>query len=247
VILLLVLIGLPFREDIDGWQAPALPAAPPARPARTLPVALVVVAVAALGPLLSFVLHRAADAAVAPAAPLLAGGTCKVLDAALPPPPALVAVSGAARIGQQWLSCDGLGVRVVVERFSPRSDPGPILLAERHLSGRIGAEDVVTAKLRAGGLVWTVLETSVPTHTTAFLLWQDGKQRRTDLPFRLRQGIASVIGGTPAPLLVAVAPDPDPSRQGEAGRQQALAAIAAWLRAHPQLPAALDRLALGKQ
>lgn len=247
VILLLVLIGLPFREDIGGWQAPAAPAPLPSGPARPLPVALALAAVAALGPLLSFGLHRAAAAAVRPAPPILAAGSCRVLAASLPAPPALVEVSGSARIVEQWLTCEGRGVRVVVERFSPRSDPGPILLAERHLSGRIGAEDVVNARLRANGLEWNVIETSDPTRTTAFLLWQDGEPRRTNLWFRLRQGIASLIGGPTAPLLVAVAPEPDPSRQGPAGRQQALAAIGAWLHAQPNLAVALDRLSVGGQ
>ncbi len=242
VILLLVLIGLPFRQDIGGWE-PAPRLAPPARPARPLLAALAVAAVAALGPLLSFGLHRAAAAEVPDGAPVLAPGSCRVLGASLPVPPALAEASGAARISEQWLSCEGLGVRVVVERFSPRSDPGPILLAERHISGRVGAEDVVQGVLHGDGLTWRVVRTAEPDRTTAFLLWRDGKPRQPDLGFRLRQGIASLIGARSVPLLAAVSPDPDPTGHGSAGQQQAMAAIEAYLRAQPDLPAALDRLA----
>ena len=243
VILLLVLLGLPFRQDTGGWSAPAVLPPPPPRPVRPMPVALAVAVVAALGPALSFGFHRAAAGEVALAPPVLSSGSCQVLAAALPVPPGLADAAGAARIGEQRLSCDGHGVRVVVMRFSPRTDPGPILLAERHLSGRAGAEDVVQGALRVNGLRWDMVETSVPTRTLAFLLWRDGKPRQTGLRFRLRQGIASLIGGRGAPLLVAVAPDPDPSGEGPAGRQQARVAIGAYLRAQPDLATALNRLA----
>ena len=243
VILLLVLLGLPFREDLRGWQPPAVPPSAPAHPARPMVAALALAVAAAFGPALSFGLHRAAAAAVVTAPPVLGAGSCRVLAAEIPISPRLHAVAGAARIAGQWVSCDGHGVRVVVVRFSPRSDPGPILLTKRHLSGRIGAENVTDARLTDHGIVWHVVETSVPTRTTAFLLWQDGAPRETTLGFRLRQGVASLIGGASAPLLVAIAPDPDPSAQGAAGQQQALRAIADWLRAHPDLAPALDRLA----
>ena len=243
VILLLVLLGLPFRQDTGGWQPPPLPP-PPARPRQPMPVALAVAVVAALGPVFSLGLHRAAATEVAAAPPILPPGSCRVLAAALPVPPALARAAGAARIAEQRLSCDGHGVRVVVVRFSPRSDPGPIVLAERHLSRQLGAEDVVRGVLRAKRLEWNVIETSAPSRTTAFLLWRDGKPRQPSLRFRLRQGIASLIGGHGAPLLVAVAPDPDPGGQGPGGRQQARAAITAYLQAHPDLPMALDRLAV---
>ena len=244
VILLLVLLGLPFRQDIDGWEPAAPPPPPPVRPRSPMAVALAVAVVAALGPVFSFGLHRAAAAEVAAAPPILAPGSCRVLAAALPVPAALSRASGGARIAEQRLSCDGHGVRVVVMRFSPRSDPGPILLAERHISGRIGAEDVVDGVLRTNGLGWNVIETMKPTRTTAFLLWRDGRPRQMTVGFRLRQGIASLIGGRHAPLLVAVAPDPDPSGQGPAGRRQARDAINAYLHAQPDLTAALDRLAM---
>ncbi len=243
VILLLVLMGLPFREDIGGWEPLSQLPPPPSRPARPLLAALAVAAVAALGPLLSFGLHRAAAAEVPAGAPVLASGTCRVLGASLPVSPALAEASEAARISEQWLSCAGLGVRVVVERFSPRSDPGPILLAERHISGQAGAEDVVQGVLHAGGLTWRVVRTAEPDRTTAFLLWRDGGPRQPDLWFRLRQGIASLIGARSVPLLAAVSPDPDPTGRGSAGQQQAMAAIQAYLEAQPDLPAALDRLA----
>ncbi|MBW4089996.1 MAG: exosortase [Proteobacteria bacterium] len=245
VILLLVLIGLPFREDIGGWE-PAPRLAPPARPARPLVAAVAVAVVAALGPLLSFGLHRAAAAEVPAGAPFLPAGSCRIVSASLPISPALIAASGgAARVAEQRLSCDGHGVRVVVERFSPRSDPGPILLAERHISGRVGAEDVVQGKLRTDGLTWRIVRTAVPDRTTAFLLWRDGKPRQPALGFRLRQGIASLIGARSVPLLAAISPDPDPTGQGEAGQRQAVTAIRAYLQAQPDLPAALDRLADG--
>ncbi|MDE2580808.1 MAG: exosortase [Rhodospirillales bacterium] len=242
VILLLVLLGLPFRQDMGGWETPARPPSPPPRPGRTWLAAIAVSAVALVGPVASFGLYRAAAAEVPPAPPILSPGACRVLAASLPVPPALAAVSSAARISEQWLSCGGHGVRVVVERFSPRSDPGPILLAERHISGRVGAEDVVRAVLRANGLRWNVVETSAPTRTTAFLLWLDGQSRQTTLWYRLHQGIASLLGQRAAPLLVAVTPDPDLTGRTPDGRRQALAAIGAYLEAQPDIGAELQRL-----
>ncbi|MDE2005339.1 MAG: exosortase, partial [Rhodospirillales bacterium] len=71
VILLLVLLGLPFREDLRGWTAPVVATPPPpavspqAAPPRPLAAALLVALLAALGPAASFALHRAAAAALA--------------------------------------------------------------------------------------------------------------------------------------------------------------------------------------
>ncbi|MGH7041692.1 MAG: exosortase A [Acetobacteraceae bacterium] len=244
VILLLILLGLPFRQDTGGWEPPSPLPPPQGRQVRPLTVALVVAVVAALGPIASFGLHRAAAAEVPAGSPVLAPGSCRVLAASLPVPPALADASGTARVAEQWLSCEGLGVRVVVVRFSPRSDPGPILVAERHLSSRLGAEDAVQGALRADGLTWRVVRTEAPSRTTAFLLWRDGKPQPPNLRFRLRQGIASLIGGHSMPLLVALAPDPDPTEQGRAGQRQATAAIVAYLHAHPDMATALDRLAM---
>ena len=245
VILLLVLLGLPFREDLAGWAPPAPPPSPPRRPpGRPIAAMLAVGVIAALGPLAALGFDRAAAADVA-AAPLpLPAGACQAAG------PASVAPGiGAARMAVQRFVCQAhgqaLGVRVVVERFSPRSDPAPMLLEERRLSGRLGAEDVVRSTMSAGGLLWRVIETSEPTRTTAFLLWIDGSARMPDLRTRIRQGIASLFGGGTAPVLVAVAADSDPSAVGPQGRQSALTAIAAYLVGQPDLKAELARLSAG--
>ena len=244
VILLLVLLGLPFREDLAGWAPAAAP--PPSRrpPGRPLAAMLAIGVIAALGPFAAWGFDRAAAADLAVAPPPLPAGTCR------PAGPSSVAPGiGAARMAVQRFVCqahgESLGVRVVVERFSPRSDPAPMLLEERRLSGRLGAEDVVRGEMSAGGLRWRVIETSEPTRTTAFLLWIDGDARAPDLRTRLRQAIASLFGGGTAPVLVAVAADPDPSAIGPEGRHRALTAIAAYLAGQPDLKAELARLSAG--
>ncbi|MGC8476479.1 MAG: exosortase A [Acetobacteraceae bacterium] len=244
VILLLVLLGLPFREDLGGWTRHpdrARPAAP-AGLARGLTAALAVAALAALGPLLSFALHRAAAAELVAGRLSVPAAGCQQLPDTGPLPARLRGLAGASQIAQLRLSCDGNTVRVLLDRFSPRSDPGPILVAERHISGRAGAEGVVQGWVRAHGLRWHLYETTKPDHTTAFLLWMGGGPTEIGLRMRLRQGIASLLGGASAPVLMAVTPDPDPTGQGRDGTGRAVRAIAAYLRAQGGLRAALAGL-----
>ncbi len=244
VILLLVLIGLPFREDLAGWTAPVPAATKPdaARPARPVAAAIGIALLAALGPVLSFGLHRLAAAETSTAVLPVPAQGCRVLNAALPVPPGLARASGDARIAVSRLACGGQSVRIVLERFSPRADPGPILLAERHLSGRVGAEGFTQGTLSANGLRWRVFQSSGPDRTIAFLFWRGTKPVQPGLRFRLRQGIASVIGGGSATILLAVTPDPDPTGAAPDGRARALNAVATYIRGQSDMATALTGL-----
>ena len=237
VILLLILLGLPFREDLGGWtrHPDRAQSATPAKLERGLAAALAIAVLAALGPALSYGLHRVAAAELIAGPLAIPDQDCRTVPPTATVPPGLRAVSGSARIAAEHLSCGGQQVRVVLERFSPRSDPGPILLAERHISGRVGAEGVIQGWLRVDRLRWHVYQTTAPDRTTAFLLWSGGGPEQIGLRMRLRQGIASLIGGARAPLLMAVMPDPDPTGHAPDGEARALRAITAYLHAQTAL------------
>jgi exosortase A len=239
VILLLVIFGLPFRED-DKPAAPLLADATIRNHHSRLPALAAVLLLGTLGPLIAFALDRAAAATVPPA-PQLPPGACTqtALDTAMPSPV-------AARITEQHLNCGAGRVTVMTAVFSPRVDPGAILSEERRLTGLKMGDVIATATLAEHGLALHLMQTEDPKHTAASAIWIDGAPASPGRAMRLRQAWKSIVGGHSAPVLIAVQPDPDPSAK-TGGYQRARAGIAAWLTKQPSLSGALVRLTLGPQ
>lgn len=236
VILLLVVLGLPFREDD---RAPTPPVAYPDVRAPSGRDVFGAVAAVLL---------------VAIVGPLMAGGFDRASAAALPADPPTLSIAGCAqtapaerslsaapgRVLIQYLACDARGVSVRVELFSPRTAPGALITEERRLVGLSG--DLSLSKvLVVHGVSWRLVQTEEPVRTGASALWMNGRQGGGGLRMRLMQGWASVVGSRTAPVVMAVVPDPDPTAQRD-GPRRAQQSITAYLNSQPGLATAVARM-----
>ena len=238
VILLLTVLGLPFRQDM---------ARPPAHPAGVLrPVALRRTLAAALATLLLMALAPGAAMALSRSRPALA---------ALPPLPLAGCTAGPAPGGavqapqavgaRTRVVCAGQAVLVDVLAFSPRAGASAVLGTQRRLTSSLAAEDSTSVGLTEPG--WRLVELRDPFAAHADALWVDGGPAAGGLGLRLALARASFLGAADAPVLIAVTPEIDWAHPGgEAGLEQARAAVERFLAATPGLPGyarALGRMA----
>ncbi len=227
VLLLLILLGLPFRQDARP-AACASAAALPAIGLRWPAVAAVLVLlVSAIGPAAAAVFAWSAGAA--PPLHLALAGRCTTLPDGADAPGLL----------QRHLVCDGKRLMLRVQAFSVRSDPGRIIAAERLISQPLSAEDVESRPLAVAGTApgtWRIVRSQVPDRTVAMALWVGGEPSGTGLAMRLRQARVSLLGGFATPLLATVEPD-------ATAAPQAGAALQAFFAAEPGLSRELGRVA----
>lgn len=235
VILLLVALGLPFRED-DHPPARTIPdTIIPAQQPRYRAMAAVL-GLSAVTPLIGLGLDQAAAAALPARAPDLSAGGCTLARDV-----ATIGVTGPGRIQQQLLLCGGYGVRVVTEVLSSRMDPGVIFTEQRRFSA-IGRGDVVSSGTLTGhNISMRLVQTDEPKRSSASTIWLDGKPVTPSLAFRIRQGLASIVGGHGYPVVISVLPDPDPT-DSDHGYEKARQAISAYLSGQPNLGRDLSKL-----
>ncbi len=236
VILLLVVLGLPFRED--GRPHVPLepgPTTPPANGLAGFRSVAGVVAVAVMTPLVAAGFDQASAASLPSEWPSVLADGCKETA------PAQRSLSDApGRVLILRLSCGDHGVAVRTELFSPRADPGTIVAEQRRLLGLPG-EGVETARFIVHGVTWRMIATSEPVKIAAHALWMGGKPATLGLQLRLVQGWRSIVGGRAAPVLMVVAPDPDLPTADERGSREAQDAIHAYLQRQPGLAQAIAR------
>lgn len=207
VILLLLLLGLPFRQDSDR-DAGGTPAAlgravspagawmmrvsAPARPLWLAAAAVAVVVLAASGPAVAgWLAWRAAGDEAATAM----GGR---LAASLVVPPGCSA--GAVAGNVRRVTCRGVELEVRVAVF-PRLAGPAVLAAWGEAADPGGAEDAEASWLELPGADWRVVTTLDPERTVAAALWLDGEPAPGGLALRLRLALNGVAGsGTPMVL-----------------------------------------------
>jgi exosortase A len=234
VILLLVVFGLPFRED-DKPSTPLLTKSTARNPRSRLPALAAVLLLGTLGPLIAFALDQAAAATVPPASHLPPGACTRTApDTAIPSPV-------AARITEQHLDCGAGQVTVMTAVFSPRIDPGAILNEERRLAGLEMGDVIAATTLADHGLALHLVQTEDPKHTAASAIWIDASPLSPGPAMPLAQAWRSISGSHSVPVLIAVQPDPDPSAE-IGGYQRARASITAWLAKQTDLASTLARL-----
>jgi exosortase A len=215
VILLLILAGLPFRQDGSGVATmPPTGARMPALtsgsylPATMAGLAVLMVALAGSGPLLAEQLDRSAAREVVSAPPALAG--CEVARVA-PLDPALQATLAAEGAAAATFFCQNATLRVLALAFPPRTNPMHFLALQRTLTQPVGAEDVaITALPSADDPGWQQVTTRDPNHVSATALWIDGAAASGGVRGRLRQALRS-FHAPGAPIILAVVEAADPS------------------------------------
>lgn len=269
VILLLIVLGLPFRQDgpapprrrAPGLAVPGGPA--PGGPAPGGPVTGAAVKGAPVphGPgrpwPVSAVRAAAAVAAVAVVGPLLSAG----LSAAMPPPPATAATidpgpgcavvadgpanPGAPRLRTQRVACGGLVMDMTWEAFSPRATAAAVMAERQLLCERADTEGLTEAWLPdAGGQsrAWRVMRSGDPAYAIAASIWINGKPVRPGLGMRLRMALDGLVGSAHAPMVVTVTPAVSWERLTPAAQRAAGAGLVAFLQAHPELDARVGAL-----
>lgn len=231
VLMLLVAIGLPFRETQGGSSAlPEASAAPLPNTGRLALAIGIVLAVAAAGPAAATLLGRYPGQARLAAIPhLVPGPGCVAGDAAR---------HGASRYVAHF-SCHGLPLSVTLEALPPRATPDRLAQAERQLGGQEGVEDTEFGTLTlAHGTPrrWRLVETTSPARVTAVATWVDGKLAGGGLKTRLHQAWASLAGTAEPPVIVAAQIAAGQQRLAPDAEQAIRRLLAQFLDAQPRLP-----------
>lgn len=237
VLLLLVAVGLPFREA-SAKDLPAATRLPDSAPARGgmagawAAAALLLVLVGA-GPATATMLERLpGEARLAASAPRLVPGP----DCTAGPAEADDAGRYVARF-----SCAGLSLLVTVETLPARATPDRLVRAQRRLGGEDGVEDTEhgTLTLAQGEpRRWHLVETVAPARVTALATWVDGRPAEGGLRMRLRQAWSSLAGAERPPVVVAAQVAAGQERLGPETEAAIRAVLRRFLEAQPGLPGA---------
>jgi exosortase A len=189
VIILLLLLGLPFRQDAARPAVSASKRPWPEKPRWSAPAigAVAVVALSALGPAGVAVLNERAQADTA-----ADSVTAERLASALVSPPECVAE--AAPPGRRSFVCNGVRLDSRVQVFGGQS--GPAALRAWREAGEPGAaEDAETFWQDAPGARWRVMMTRAPDRLRAAALWRDGVPAPAGVALRLRLARDTVAAG----------------------------------------------------
>jgi exosortase/archaeosortase family protein len=208
VILLLILLGLPFREDEEPVAATTSPMiAEPGASRHGLFAGLTVAALAALGPLLVAGLNSASAAPDIALRPLDLSPICA--NEGAPTVPANT--PGRALI--QRMNCDGIPLMAQIEVFSPRTTAGPIYAERRRLTHVGNADDWSEGPLKARNgdpmPPWRIIRGNEPAYVVAAGVWIDGGPAMQGIAARLKMAHDSLLGGAKAPVLVVITPIAD--------------------------------------
>ncbi len=238
VTLLLILAGLPFRQD--PAPPPPAPAPTQAAPAgRMLPAALAVALLAAIGPAVAAGFDRAGRLDLP--APHMAWNTPLGCTAA--PERAAAPTAETVRF-----TCPQGVLTATVQVFPPRANPAALNDARRRLTGELLSEDVTfdTMRIPAAALPdWRLVIAGGPAGTTATLTAAlvNGAPAQGGLAGRIALARASMFGATQGSVLVAIAlRSPRPQIGLEEDRQMRLFATT-FLHVQDRLAAEMQRLA----
>jgi exosortase A len=238
VILLLIALGLPFRQDIIP-TAPVRRSIP--RDATTFSdraavlAAIGAVAVAAISPALSTTLSLTATQPIAPAS-IDVGSDCAIQPAAAMP-----------GFRTQRVVCAGVPIDMAWAVFPARSTAGPIMAARRRLAlAAITAEDFSQSWLDGSSRAWQLLAAADPASVVGISIWIDGHPVRPGLKMRLRMALNSLLGSGRPPVVVAVIPPIDSAKPAPAAVRAAEASLTHFLESHPALDQTVGGLSAAK-
>jgi exosortase A len=230
VILLLILAGLPFREDRGEPPAPQPETAPPPAAIALWRAGLLLTAVTAIGPAAATAIdHHAAGMPVVALPGFVAGGGCSVSGAQTS---TWSRQRASPLSGTQHFTCGDIFLTTTIEVFPVRANPARPLAAQRSAELQDLAEDVAISPLAVAPMpspAWRLVETQQPDHVAASALWIDGNPGLGGLAGRLRQARNSLFGGAFAPVLAAVSVDSDGAPMSPLQRRQARATLLAFL------------------
>ena len=184
VIALLVLAGLPFRQDgQEEVRATDAPAATPAGRAGSPGIAAGLVLAGGLAaPALAMALAQAAAPPVSLAAAMAAPAEC------------------IAR--PEGLRCEDVPVTARLLVFAPRVTWSSVVAARQGLAGQ--DDEAMTFNLAGAGANWHVRQSPGSDSTVAVAAWLDGRPAGDGLRSRAAQGWNSLVGGGGHPVVAVV-------------------------------------------
>jgi exosortase A len=248
VILVLIALGLPFREDQFAPSRPRAPVMPhPVMPhANHLRPALLgavgLVLLAGIGPAIAVQFDRAAVPDMASEMPsLVPAGGCSSR-----PAPLTEGIDAPGRLLVQRFDCPSGVVTLAIEVFSPRSTVARVNAEQRRLTGVIGADDVESRPLPAPNTpsgAWRLVEATHPIRMAATSVWMQGKPAEGGLAARVRQAWSSIVGSRFHPVLLVVTPTGGMSGLGSPDRRQMADSIVEFVQSQPALADLVARLA----
>lgn len=193
VILLLILAGLPFREDSAVADAPPAdtPSPVPARVGGLVAAGAAAVALGAAGPALAMRLAHGVAAPVETAFRLA------------PMPGCIQATDG---IG---LACEGIAVSARLVAFAPRADWSAVSAARGRLSAASSDTDVTFSLGLGEAGQWSARLIDGQGNATAVAGWLDGRPAGNGLSSRILQARNSLLGGHGAPVLAVLVLRPE--------------------------------------
>jgi exosortase A len=242
VILVLIALGLPFRQD---QAVPAAMCSPPERrfrnplrPAVTGVIGLV--AVSAISPAIATQLDRGAAPDKWSELPTFTPANgCRTQ-----PAPLTEGLDAPGHVFVQRFDCGQGSVTLMVEVFSPRSTANRLVAEQRRLTEVTGADDVETVQLVVAGAphgAWHFVRRTKPDRVAATSLWIDGKPAELDLIARARRAWHSIVGSPYAPVLAVVTPEQDLNAL-PATRQQVERSVADFVQSQPGVTELIRRL-----
>ena len=242
VILLLVLLGLPFRQDMVPAQStrPVHSSLAPALGVSLRAAGLLVVCTV-FGPLAAGTLDRAAAGQPISTSPVQIAG-CTAVG---------LSDSSAASLGSvvRRYSCEAGAIRVSIAVFPPRTNPGLILAEQRRLTGQTNGAEIEISRFMVSDpdapnadVPWRLaLANEAPPSAAVSALWIDGRPSSGGLRMRLRQAMNSIQGSADAPVIVAAAIDFRIARP-TADRNWPQERLRMFLMERPGLSATVERL-----
>jgi exosortase A len=237
VILVLIALGLPFRQDHISTRAAAPvnePASAPYSMRGMLAVALGMVVVAAISPTIAGLNMATANPPAGPVS-INMGPGCEVSRVGS-------TMTGPTMIRTQHVVCGEVAMDVSWQVFSPHTTAGPLMAGRRRLVLRAETED-----LREKWLVWPdgtpsawrIMSSDDPAFTIAVSIWADGKPVRPGLAMRARMAMNSLLGSAFTPIVVTVTPSVDWATLKPIDRRGTDASLPAFLLRHRDLDRAV--------
>ena len=247
VILLLIALGLPFRQDEMSTRSAcgtAHATAGSASSRLSMPTRRVVAATFGLAIVAASMPALAAGLALATKVPV---GMPVVVD----PGPGCLTVSGVGTppaerpVRTQRVVCGDVVMDLTWEVFSPHVTAAPVMAERRRLCARAETEGLQEEWLdTAGGppSAWRLMRSNEPAFITAVAVWVDGKPVRPGLAMRGRMAMSSLFGSTHMPLVMTVTPVADWDKLPPTQREAKEDGLSAFLLSHPDLTAKVGTL-----
>jgi exosortase A len=241
VILLLIALGLPFREDevsTGSTSRFAEERAPAVSLRRVFPVVAGIAILAAVGPVVAAGLTMAAATAVVTPFRIEVGPDCEVQP---------VASDEGAGVRRQRVLCGAVPLDMSWEAFSPRSTAAPLMSARRKMVAGVRTEGIQENWLdQSDGTfnAWRVMESNDPAYVVAASVWIDGRPVRPGLGMRARMALNSLIGSGYAPMVVTVMPVVDWQAGNGSELKAAEDGLSHFLLNHPGLDETVGALSI---